>query len=122
MHHSFLDSFWPSLHDCDMKLLNFTCPLYGVGEHNTKASFSFSKQQHNQTPGISEPRTRAAENCIPRKAVSDSLILSSRPHFLRVYRGDNPRGMFGEHEKKKLVSSFFTQFLAIVSRLRHKTS
>ena len=26
----------PSLHDCDMKITNFTLPLYGVGEHNKK--------------------------------------------------------------------------------------
>ena len=25
--------------------------------------------------------------------------LSNRPHFLRVYRRDNPPGMLGEHEK-----------------------
>ena len=31
-----------SLHYCDMKLPNFTLPLYGVREHNTKLSFSFS--------------------------------------------------------------------------------
>ena len=27
--------------DCDMKLPNFTCPLYGVGEHNTIIFFFF---------------------------------------------------------------------------------
>ena len=26
--------------------------------------------------------------------------LSNRPHFLWVYRRDNPRGMLGEHENK----------------------
>ena len=26
----------PSLHDCDMKLSNFMCLLFGVGEQNTK--------------------------------------------------------------------------------------
>ena len=26
----------PSLHNDDMKLPNFTSPLYGVGEHNSK--------------------------------------------------------------------------------------
>ena len=26
----------PSLHDCDMKITNFTRLLYGVGEHNAK--------------------------------------------------------------------------------------
>ena len=31
---------------------------------------------------------------VPRK-----VYLSNRPHFLRVYRRDNPRGMLGEHEK-----------------------
>ena len=25
--------------------------------------------------------------------------LSNKPHFLWVYRRDNPRGMLGEHEK-----------------------
>ena len=29
------------LHDCEMKLSNFTCPLYRVGEHNTKNFFFF---------------------------------------------------------------------------------
>ena len=28
------------------------------------------------------------------------IYLSNRPHFLWVYRRDNPRGMLGEHEKK----------------------
>ena len=28
-----------------------------------------------------------------------SVKLSNRPHFLWVYRHDNPCGMFGEHEK-----------------------
>ena len=30
-----------SLHYCNMKLPNFTLPLYGVGEHNTKSFFFF---------------------------------------------------------------------------------
>lgn len=30
--------FASSLHNCEMKLPNFTCPLYRVGEHNTKNS------------------------------------------------------------------------------------
>ena len=32
----FLHFLLPSLHYYDMKLPNFTSPLYGVGEHNTK--------------------------------------------------------------------------------------
>ena len=32
-------------------------------------------------------------NLIPIK------YISNRPHFLRVYRRDKPRGMLGEHEK-----------------------
>ena len=28
------------------------------------------------------------------------VYLSNRPHFLWVYRRDNPSGMLGEHEKK----------------------
>ena len=32
----------PSLHHYDMKLLNFTSSLYGVGEHNTKIVAFFS--------------------------------------------------------------------------------
>ena len=28
-----------------------------------------------------------------------TVYLSNRPHFLWVYRHDNPRGMLGEHEK-----------------------
>ena len=32
----------PSLHRYDMKLPNFTSPLYGVGEHNTKIVAFFS--------------------------------------------------------------------------------
>ena len=35
MHHVFLYISQPSLRDC-----NFTRPLYGVDEHNTKLSFS----------------------------------------------------------------------------------
>ena len=36
VHHAFLYISLPSLHHYDMKLPNFTSPLYGVGEHNTK--------------------------------------------------------------------------------------
>ena len=36
VNHAILYSSLPSLHHCDMKLPNFTSPLYGVGEHNTK--------------------------------------------------------------------------------------
>ena len=35
---------WPSLHDCDRKLSNFTRTLYGVGEHSAKFSFFFFHQ------------------------------------------------------------------------------
>ena len=31
--------------------------------------------------------------------------LVTRPHFLWVYRRDNPRGMLGEHEKSCLLSN-----------------
>ena len=34
--HAILYISLPSLHHYDMKLPNFTRPLYGVGEHNTK--------------------------------------------------------------------------------------
>ena len=34
--HAILYISLPSLHHYDMKLLNFTSSLYGVGEHNTK--------------------------------------------------------------------------------------
>ena len=36
VHHAILYISLPSLHNYDMKLHNFTSPLYGVGEHNTK--------------------------------------------------------------------------------------
>ena len=36
VHHAILYISLPSLHHYDMKLPNFTSPLYGVGEHNTK--------------------------------------------------------------------------------------
>ena len=39
MHQGFVHIFWPSLHDCDMKILNFMHLLYGVGEHNTNSFF-----------------------------------------------------------------------------------
>ena len=39
--HAFLHISYPSLHDCDMKLPNFTRPLYGAGEYNVKNFFSF---------------------------------------------------------------------------------
>ena len=41
--HAFLYISQPSLHVCDIKLPNFTRPLYGVDEQNIKFSFSFSK-------------------------------------------------------------------------------
>ena len=36
VNHPILYSSLPSLHHYDTKLPNFTSPLYGVGEHNTK--------------------------------------------------------------------------------------
>ena len=33
------------------------------------------------------------------------VYLSNRPHFLWVYRRDNPRGMLGEHEKTLKVTN-----------------
>ena len=36
VYHAFLYISWPLLHDRDMKLPNFTRPVYGVGEHSTK--------------------------------------------------------------------------------------
>ena len=42
MHHAILYISLPSLHHYDMKLPNFTSPLYGVGEHNkTIVAFFF---------------------------------------------------------------------------------
>ena len=35
VHHAFLWISQPLLHDCNMKLPNFTHLLYGVGEHDT---------------------------------------------------------------------------------------
>ena len=31
--------------------------------------------------------------------IANTIYLSNRPHFLWVYRRDNPRGMLGEHER-----------------------
>ena len=42
VHHAFLYISQRSLPDCDVKLPNFTRPLFGVGEQNTKAFFFFS--------------------------------------------------------------------------------
>ena len=39
--HAFLYISQPLLHDRDKKLPNFTHPLYGVGEQNTKILFFF---------------------------------------------------------------------------------
>ena len=41
MPHAFLYISKPLLLNCEMKFPNFTCPLYGVGEHNTKILFFF---------------------------------------------------------------------------------
>ena len=41
MHHAFLYISQSLLHDCDMNLPNFMCPLNGVGEQKTKMFFSF---------------------------------------------------------------------------------
>ena len=41
VHHVFLYNSFPSLHDYNVKIPNFMCPLYGVGEHNTKIFFFF---------------------------------------------------------------------------------
>ena len=39
VHHAILYISLPSLYSCDIKLLNFTCLLFGVGEHNVKVVF-----------------------------------------------------------------------------------
>ena len=39
VHHAFLYISLPSSRDCDMTIPNFTRPLYGVGEYNTKILF-----------------------------------------------------------------------------------
>ena len=36
VHHAFLYVSHPSLHDCDVKLPNFTHPLYNIAEHNAR--------------------------------------------------------------------------------------
>ena len=41
VHHAFLHILQPSLHDCEMKLSNFTRRLLGVGVHNTKSFIFF---------------------------------------------------------------------------------
>ena len=50
--------FLPSLHHYDMKLPNFTSPLYGVGEHNTKivAFFFLTYKTINTVPKKISPR------------------------------------------------------------------
>ena len=40
------------------------------------------------------------------EAFSRTGYLSNRPHFLWVYRSDNPRGMLGEHEKSLYLQAF----------------
>ena len=45
MHHAILYISLPSLHHYDMKLPNFTSPLYGVGEHNTTVVAFFFKTE-----------------------------------------------------------------------------
>ena len=37
--------------------------------------------------------------------------LSNKPHFLWVYRRDNPLGMFGEHERKLVRFTSFSRVL-----------
>ena len=39
--HAFLYAFQPPLHHCDVKLPNFTQPLFEVGEHSAKVFFFF---------------------------------------------------------------------------------
>ena len=39
VHQAILHIFLPSMSPCDRKIPNFTCLLYGVGEHNTKVVF-----------------------------------------------------------------------------------
>ena len=47
MHHAILYISLLWLHPYDMKLPNFTCLLYGVGEHSSqKLSFSSSKLRY----------------------------------------------------------------------------
>ena len=50
--------FLPSLHHYDMKLPNFTSPLYGVGEHNTKivTFFFLTYKTINTVPKKISPR------------------------------------------------------------------
>ena len=47
VHHTVLYIFQPSLHNCNVKLPNFTHLFYGVGEHDTKISSFFSKHRYS---------------------------------------------------------------------------
>ena len=51
VHRAFLWISQPSLHDCDMKLPNFTHLLYRVGEHDTTQhnTTQHNTTQHNRT-------------------------------------------------------------------------
>ena len=55
----FLYNSLPSLHVYNVKIPNFMCPFYGVGEHRQKFSFSFSKLRYG--PFRYNPRLKHAE-------------------------------------------------------------
>ena len=60
VHHAILYISLPSLHHYNMKLPNFTSPLYGVGEHNTKIVAFFFLNVDNDRYG---PKDNFAKIC-----------------------------------------------------------
>ena len=62
---------------------------------------SCEQRQEQDKSGARLPTTRVsyAPRASRNSLHSHENDLSNRPHFLWVYRRDNSRGMFGEHEK-----------------------
>ena len=62
---------------------------------------SFEQRQEQDRSGTRLPTTRVsyAPRASRNSLHSHENDLSNRPHFLWVYRRDNSRGIFGEHEK-----------------------
>ena len=63
---------------------------------------SCEQRQEQDKSGARLPTTRVsyAPRASRNSPHSHENDLSNRPHFLWVYRRDNSRGMFGEHDKK----------------------
>ena len=77
LNHAILNISLPSLHHYDMKLPNFTSPLYGVGKHNTKiVAFVFLN--------LDNDRYGPKENFAKIRQIKRNWIRSGKLEMVRI--------------------------------------